>query len=163
MPVRSSAARLEALAASVTAWEVVPRWVTLLEITSVPEAASETERLISAVVAVCSSTADAIVVWQSLISSMMVVIRPIASVVAPLWVRIEAMRLPMSSVARAVSWARSLTSPATTAKPLPASPARAASIVALRARRLVCAAMLLYPLCRHFAPATHLFGARGHC
>jgi len=38
-------------------------------------------------------------------------------------------RLEMSSVARAVSCARSLTSEATTAKPLPSSPARAASIV----------------------------------
>jgi hypothetical protein len=50
-------------------------------------------------------------------------------------------RRPMSSVALAVSWARSLTSLATTAKPLPASPARAASMVALRARRLVCSAI----------------------
>src|SRR3954453_5163385 len=47
----------------------------------------------------------------------------------------------MFSVAFAVSWASSLTSPATTAKPLPASPARAASIVALSASRLVCSAM----------------------
>src|SRR5580658_2477132 len=44
----------------------------------------------------------------------------------------------MSSVALAVSLASSLTSLATTAKPLPASPARAASIVALSANRLVC-------------------------
>src|SRR5262245_36368921 len=48
---------------------------------------------------------------------------------------------PMSSVALAVSLASSLTSLATTAKPLPASPARAASMVALRASRLVCWAM----------------------
>jgi hypothetical protein len=47
-----------------------------------------------------------------------------------------------SSVAHAVSLARSLTSLATTAKPLPASPARAASIVALSASRLVCWAMV---------------------
>ena len=47
----------------------------------------------------------------------------------------------MSSVARAVSFASSFTSLATTAKPLPASPARAASIVALSARRLVWEAM----------------------
>jgi hypothetical protein len=51
------------------------------------------------------------------------------------------MRRLMSSVARAVSWARSLTSLATTAKPLPASPARAASMAALRASRLVCSAI----------------------
>ena len=47
----------------------------------------------------------------------------------------------ISSVAFAVCWARSLTSPATTAKPLPSSPARAASIVAFRASRLVCSAI----------------------
>ena len=47
----------------------------------------------------------------------------------------------MSSVALAVSLASSLTSLATTAKPLPASPARAASMVAFRASRLVCCAM----------------------
>ena len=44
----------------------------------------------------------------------------------------------MSSVALAVSLASSLTSLATTANPLPASPARAASIVAFSASRLVC-------------------------
>jgi hypothetical protein len=44
------------------------------------------------------------------------------------WIAVT--RAPMSSVARAVSWARSFTSLATTAKPLPASPARAASMVA---------------------------------
>ncbi len=47
----------------------------------------------------------------------------------------------ISSVARAVWLARLFTSCATTAKPRPASPARAASMVALSARRLVCPAM----------------------
>ena len=47
----------------------------------------------------------------------------------------------MSSVAFAVSCARSFTSFATTAKPLPASPARAASIVAFNANRFVCSAI----------------------
>ena len=47
----------------------------------------------------------------------------------------------MSSVARAVWLDRLFTSLATTAKPFPASPARAASMVALRARRLVCLAI----------------------
>ncbi len=51
------------------------------------------------------------------------------------------MRRRMSSVAAAVCLASSLTSVATTANPLPASPARAASIVAFRAKRLVCSAM----------------------
>lgn len=44
----------------------------------------------------------------------------------------------MFSVARAVSLASSFTLGAATAKPLPACPARAASIVALKASRLVC-------------------------
>src|SRR5271170_393273 len=47
----------------------------------------------------------------------------------------------ISSVALAVSLANSLTSLATTAKPFPASPARAASMVAFSARRLVCCAI----------------------
>src|SRR5271165_4397943 len=47
----------------------------------------------------------------------------------------------MSSVARAVSLASSFTSLATTAKPFPASPARAASMVAFSASRLVCCAI----------------------
>ncbi|CAB4923707.1 unannotated protein [freshwater metagenome] len=54
---------------------------------------------------------------------------------------IASTRRAMSSVARAVSCASSLTSLATTAKPLPASPARAASIVAFSASRLVCSAI----------------------
>ena len=49
--------------------------------------------------------------------------------------------LLISSVALAVWVARLLTSAATTAKPLPASPARAASIVAFSASRLVCSAI----------------------
>ncbi|MNE54570.1 hypothetical protein D3C80_1493550 [compost metagenome] len=40
-----------------------------------------------------------------------------------------------------VRWASSRTSSATTAKPRPCSPARAASIAALRANKLVCSAM----------------------
>jgi hypothetical protein len=45
---------------------------------------------------------------------------------------------PISPVAFAVCSAKAFTSDATTAKPRPASPARAASIVALSASRLVC-------------------------
>ena len=48
----------------------------------------------------------------------------------------------ISSVAFAVWLARLFTSEATTAKPRPASPARAASMVALSASRLVCEAMV---------------------
>ena len=47
----------------------------------------------------------------------------------------------ISSVALAVCTASDFTSEATTAKPRPDSPARAASIVALSASRLVCSAM----------------------
>src|SRR5580700_2544919 len=47
----------------------------------------------------------------------------------------------MSSVALAVCFASSLTSLATTANPLPASPARAASMVAFKASKFVCWAM----------------------
>ena len=47
----------------------------------------------------------------------------------------------MLSVAAEVCWDSSLISPATTAKPRPATPARAASMVAFRARRCVWAEM----------------------
>ena len=52
----------------------------------------------------------------------------------------------ISSVARLVWPASALTSPATTAKPRPASPARAASMVALSASRLVCSAISVISL-----------------
>ena len=69
-------------------------------------------------------------------------IEPISST-APLvasW--IAATCCEISSVAREVWLASAFTSAATTAKPLPASPARAASMVAFSASRLVCAAIL---------------------
>ena len=53
---------------------------------------------------------------------------------------------PISSVALAVWPASAFTSLATTAKPRPASPARAASMVALSASRLVCSAMSVMSL-----------------
>ncbi len=104
----------------------------------VPLLASATFRAISLVVAVCSSTAVAIVPWMSLIWPMIELMRsmaPTASRVSP-WM--ASIFWEMSSVALAVSLASSFTSLATTAKPLPASPARAASMVALRASKLVC-------------------------
>ena len=52
----------------------------------------------------------------------------------------------ISSVAFAVCDASCFTSEATTAKPRPASPARAASIVALSASRLVCSAIAVISL-----------------
>ena len=114
---------------------------TLLAIAPAPPAISPTDRLISAVVADCSSTAAATRVWFSLIRMITAVISsiaPVAWLVSP-W--IASILLLMSSVARPVSCASSLTSVATTAKPLPASPARAASIVAFSASRLVCSAI----------------------
>ena len=63
---------------------------------------------------------------------------PTAPVVAACTAMIS---LEISSVALAVCTASDLTSDATTAKPLPASPARAASMVALSASRLVWPAM----------------------
>ncbi len=70
---------------------------------------------------------------------------------------IASTRRAMSSVALAVSCARSFTSPATTAKPLPASPARAASIVAFNASRFVCWAievitLTTWPICDDDSP-----------
>jgi hypothetical protein len=96
-----------------------------------PAAASETLRPISPVVAVCSSTAEAMVAEYPLIFSMMPAICRMTSMASPvsLWIA----WMEMSPVAFAVAWARSLTSLATTAKPLPASPARTASMVALSA------------------------------
>src|SRR5215510_10422153 len=109
-------------------------------ISLLPLAASATLRLISPVVAVCSSTALAIVFWMSLIWLMILPIWAMAST-APLvspWMA-SILRL-MSSVALAVCLASSLTSLATTAKPLPAS------MVALSASRFVCSAMLVMTL-----------------
>src|SRR6516165_8143447 len=115
--------------------------MTFWAISLLPLAASPTLRLISPVVAVCSSTALAMVFWISLIWLMILPIWAMAST-APLvssW--IASILWLISSVALAVCLASSLTSLATTAKPLPASPARAASMVAFRARRFVCWAM----------------------
>jgi hypothetical protein len=113
----------------------------LLVISWLPRLASPTERAISLVVAACSSTAAAIVSWKWAIWSMIVRIPVIESTLLVVSFWIASILAEMSSVAFAVSLASSLTSLATTAKPLPASPARAASMVALRARRLVCWAM----------------------
>src|SRR4051812_33210199 len=110
-------------------------------ISELPLAASATLRAISLVVAVCSSTALAMVLEMSLIWLMISLICPIAPTASRVSVWIASIFWLMSSVALAVSLANSFTSLATTAKPLPASPARAASMVALRASRLVCCAI----------------------
>ncbi|MEZ5261916.1 MAG: hypothetical protein R2755_09075 [Acidimicrobiales bacterium] len=104
-------------------------------------AASPTSRFISSVVAVCSSTAAAMTFWVSAMRPTMAVISSMADTAAPVSSRTAASWAVIDEVAVAVSNASSLTSLATMAKPLPASPARAASMVALRASRLVCSAM----------------------
>src|ERR1700694_4825635 len=93
-------------------------------------------REISWVAAPCSSTADAIVAEISDIRAMVAPISLIAvteSLVAD-WM--SAICWLISSVAFAVCSASVFTSAATTANPRPASPARAASIVAFSAKRL---------------------------
>ena len=107
---------------------------------------SATAREISRVDEPCSATADEIVLAMSPISPIVVAMPPMAWTASPETDCISLIWAAISSVALAVWLARLLTSDATTAKPLPASPARAASIVALRARRLVCSAISLIRL-----------------
>src|SRR3954469_24216876 len=102
---RSSAAWLVLAAAwvlSLAAW-ATPEMVWAMSVE--PLAASVTLRLISLVVAVCSSTAEAIVVWVSLIWAMISEISPMAVTALLVSAWIVSMRRLMSSVAWAVSWA----------------------------------------------------------
>ncbi len=94
-------------------------------------------RVISCVAAPCSSIAEAMVVEISLTSTIVKEIRLIAATASAVSAWIVSIWARMSSVACDVCVASDLTSDATTAKPRPASPARAASMVALRASRLV--------------------------
>src|SRR6185437_11287711 len=107
----------------------------------VPPAACCTLREISEVAAPCSSTAEAIVVATLLMVSMVEPMPSMAVTASPVACCMPETWLPISSVALAVWVASDLTSLDTTAKPLPASPARAASMVALSASRLVWPAM----------------------
>src|SRR3954471_16598931 len=114
----------------------------LLDTSLVPPAACWMLRAISRVAAPCCSTAAAMAVVTSLISPMvwpMFLIAPTAEVATCCMLTIC---WRISSVAFAVWLARLFTSEATTAKPRPASPARAASMVALSASRLVCDAIV---------------------
>ncbi len=90
-----------------------------------PVETSVTLRTISLVVADCSSTAAAMVACRPSMRAMTSVISVIAAAASAASVCVEPMRATICSVARAVCPASSLTSPATTANPLPASPARA--------------------------------------
>ena len=73
--------------------------------------------------------------------SIMVQAEAIAVTASDVAARTVSICAAISEVALAVCAASVFTSPATTAKPLPASPARAASMVAFKARRLVCCAI----------------------
>ncbi|CEG06845.1 hypothetical protein BN961_00216 [Afipia felis] len=101
---------------------------------------------ISCVAAPCCSITAAMAVATSLTSMIVPRMPFIASIesCATFWT--ARICVEISSVALAVWLASIFTSDATTAKPLPASPARAASMVALSASRLVWAAMLLMRL-----------------
>src|SRR5580704_3251148 len=107
----------------------------------VPTAASRMLRDMSPVAALCSSTAAAIAAEISEICWIVPLISLIAATESCVALCMPAICVEMSPVALAVCAASALTSWATTAKPRPASPARAASMVALSASRLVCSAI----------------------
>lgn len=116
----------------------------MLEATSwVPCAACWTLRDISCVAIPCSSTAAAMAEEISEIRPIVPLISLIATTESWVAACISAIWWLISPVALAVCSASALTSEATTAKPRPASPARAASIVAFSAKRLVCPAIVL--------------------
>ena len=98
-------------------------------------------RAISRVAAPCSSMALEMLTVISLICAMVPVMPPIDCTASLVEACIAATCAEISSVALAVWLASAFTSEATTAKPRPDSPARAASMVALSASRLVCAAI----------------------
>src|SRR5664280_718339 len=102
-----------------------------------PSAALVTFCEISLVAALCCCTDAATAAVYSSISCMRWAIRPIASTALSVEFCTSMIWLEISSVAFAVCTASDFTSAATTAKPRPASPARAASMVALSASRLV--------------------------
>ena len=103
----------------------------------VPMAASPVLRAISRVVADCSSTAALMAVETLSISLIEAWMSEMAATDWRLISCMAAICWPISSVAFEVWPASAFTSAATTAKPRPASPARALSMVAFRARRLV--------------------------
>src|SRR5215213_513991 len=109
----------------------------------VPIDACCTLREISCVAAPCSSTAAAMVEEISDSFSMVPLISLIAFTESWVAAWMPVICWPISPVALEVCSASAFTSEATTAKPRPASPARAASMVALSANRLVWPAMVL--------------------
>lgn len=111
--------------------------VTLELISAMPRAAWFTFSEMSLVITACSSMASDMEMTMSFMSSMTDMISAIslAVTVVTFWMAATVRR--MFSVAAAVCWDSSLISPATTAKPRPAAPALAASMVAFKASRLV--------------------------
>ena len=95
----------------------------------------------SPVVALCSSIALAIAENTGRIAAIAAMMRFTATIDSCASRCNWSILRPISSVAFCVAPDSDFTSCATTAKPRPASPARTASIVALRASRLVCLAM----------------------
>ena len=89
----------------------------------------------------CCSTAAAMPLTLSPITPMVEPMRAMASTTPMVDCWMPWTSVAISSVEEAVWEASAFTSVATTAKPLPASPARAASMLALSASRLVCWAM----------------------
>src|SRR3954471_21000073 len=116
-----------------------PRWtsVTLRETCWVPSDACWILREISCVAAPCCSTAAAMVEANSDSCSIVPLMSRIALTDSCVAAWMPEICWPISPVAFAVCSANAFTSDATTANPRPASPARAASMVALRASRLV--------------------------
>src|SRR5271163_3265272 len=141
--VSASAAALTPCAAVPVASAPAVTPAMLSETSWVRCAAAWVLRVISWVAAPCCSTAEAIEVATELTSPIVPPIRLIASTASLVTACTAAIWAEISSVALAVWLAKDLTSEATTAKPLPASPARAASMVAFSASRLVWAAMVL--------------------
>ena len=96
---------------------------------------------ISRVTADCSSTAAAMAPDTSSSERIVPWMEPMASTASRAAACVAEICSRIWSVALAVCSANAFTSEATTAKPFPAMPARAASMVAFKAKRLVCAAM----------------------
>ncbi len=129
---------MAALPVASAAEVTLPIWVLIsLE----PAATDWMLRAISRVASPCCSIEAEIPAVISLISAIVWVIPEMAATASLVEVCIAATWAEISSVAFAVWLASALTSEATTAKPRPDSPARAASMVALSASRLVCAAI----------------------
>src|SRR6266487_3159307 len=141
--VKSTDAALSSLAFAAASAASSVTLLTLPLIICAPEYAALMLALMSWVAACWRCTAAAVPAEMALIRSMVVEIEPMAPTTSLVALCAMLICVEISSVALAVCAASSLTSCATTEKPLPASPALAASMVALSANKLVCAATAL--------------------